>query len=67
MLRYSVSIRYDVSDSIFVANVPELSGCMAHGETYEAALREIKVAMELWLEDAEANNEHVPQPLLHVS
>jgi len=40
---------------------------MAHGETYEAALREIKVAMELWLEDAEANNEHVPQPLLHVS
>ena len=67
MLRYSVSIRYDANDSIFVANVPELSGCMAHGETYEAALREIKTAMELWLEDAAANNEHVPKPLLHVS
>jgi len=67
VLQYSISIRYDVNDNIFVANVPELPGCMAHGETYEDSIREIKIAMELWLEDAEENNEHIPQPLLYVS
>ena len=42
MLKYSVVIQYDGRDNIYVAHVPELAGCMAHGSTPEDAAREIK-------------------------
>ena len=44
MLRYSVLIQYDSVDNIYVAKIPELQGCMAHDETQEDAMREIKIA-----------------------
>ena len=62
MLKYSISINYDRNDKIFVANVPELRGCMAHGDTPEEAMKEIKIAMELWLEDAKEVGEDIPEP-----
>ena len=52
MLKYSVLINYDTKDAIYVATVHELPGCMAHGKTYKKALKEIKIAMKLWLETA---------------
>ena len=67
MLKYSISIQYDASDNIFVANVPELRGCMAHGKTREEAMKEIQIAMKLWLEDAEEVGEKIPEPILYVS
>ena len=62
MLKYSISINYDRNDKIFVASVPELRGCMAHGNTPEEAMKEIKTAMELWLEDAKELGEYIPEP-----
>jgi predicted RNase H-like HicB family nuclease len=56
-----------MSDNIFVASVPELPGCMAHGKTPEIAMKEIKIAMELWLEDAKENGETIPEPMMCVS
>ena len=67
MLRYSISIQYDASDNIFVASVPELRGCMAHGKTPEEATKEIQIAMELWLEDAKDVGEQIPEPMLYLS
>ena len=40
--------------------MPALKYCTAFGETYEEAAREIQIAMNLWLESAQAN--HVPAP-----
>jgi predicted RNase H-like HicB family nuclease len=66
MAEYSVFIQYDPIDKIYVASVPELSGCMAHGNTKEQALREIETAKELWIETALEDGQPVPEPDLLV-
>ena len=65
MLKYSIIIQYDNIDKIYVARVQELSGCMAHGDTREQALKEIQIAMKLWLEIAEEEGFPIPEPLLY--
>lgn len=67
MLMYSVSIQYDSSDNIFVASVPELEGCMAHGKTRKQAMDEIMVAMKLWLEIAAEHGDVIPEPMMYAS
>ena len=67
MLRYSVFIQYDSKDNIYIASIPELQGCMAHGATPEDAKREIEIAAELWLETAKENNVMIPEPMVFAS
>ena len=67
MPEYSVLIQYDDRDKIYVASIPELQGCMAHGQTQEDAIAELKIALELWLETAKENNMMVPKPMLYTS
>lgn len=54
MERFEIIIFWSDEDQAFVADVPELPGCMAHGDTHEAALVEAKQAITLWLETAHA-------------
>jgi len=44
MQKYSIVIHYSEDDKCYVASVPELLGCMAHGESYAEALDEIQFA-----------------------
>lgn len=62
MLRYSILIQYDDRDNIYVARVPELRGCSAHGRTPEEAITEIQTALELWLEVAHEEGLTIPEP-----
>ncbi len=62
MNRYEIIIYWSMEDQAFVAEVPELPGCMAHGSTYEDALVQIQLAMELWLETAREYNDPIPEP-----
>lgn len=62
MDRYEIIIFWSNEDHAFVADVPELPGCMAHGETHEAALAEVKMAISLWMETAQATGRTVPSP-----
>ena len=62
MPQYSVFMYYDSEDKIYVASVPELQGCMAHGETREQALKEIEIAEKIWLESAEDMGAEIPKP-----
>jgi predicted RNase H-like HicB family nuclease len=62
MDRYEVIIYWSNDDAAFVAEVPELAGCMAHGASQEAALANAKEAMALWVESALADGQPVPQP-----
>jgi predicted RNase H-like HicB family nuclease len=48
MNRYQIIIYWSEEDRAFVAEVPELPGCMAHGTSYEQALTHIQEAMQLW-------------------
>ena len=66
-MKYSVLVQYDIRDKIYVASIPELKGCIAHGKTQEEAMQEIKTALELWIETAKENNVSVPEPMLYVS
>ncbi len=47
MYKYEVIIYWSNADDTFVAEVPELPGCMAHGDSQEAALQNINEAMAL--------------------
>lgn len=62
MNRYEIIIYWSLEDQAFVAEVPELPGCMAHGSNYEEALFQIQSAMDLWIETAREYNDPVPDP-----
>lgn len=62
MDRYEIIIYWSNDDNAFVAEVPELPGCTAHGETQENALANIKSAMELWIDTAKEFNDPIPDP-----
>jgi predicted RNase H-like HicB family nuclease len=49
-------------DQAFVAEVPELPGCMAHGNSYEEALANAKEAIQLWIDTARELGDHIPAP-----
>lgn len=51
--KYEVIIYWSNDDSAFVAEVPELPGCMAHGETQSKALKSANDAIALWLNTAQ--------------
>jgi len=61
MDRFEIIIYWSNEDQAFVADIPELPGCMAHGSTYEEALACAKEAMALWLETAQATGRTVLQ------
>ena len=48
-------------DGAFVADVPELRGCMAHGPTQETALRNAQAAVDLWLDTAKEFGHPIPE------
>ena len=62
MYKYAIEIFYSVEDRGYIAVVPELLGCSAFGATEEEALREIKIAMDLWLETARKDGRRIPEP-----
>lgn len=65
MDRYEIIIFWSDEDRAFVAEVPELSGCMAHGPTHEEALSNAKAAMQLWIDSAKEFGDPIPQPKGH--
>jgi predicted RNase H-like HicB family nuclease len=62
MNKYEIIIHWSDEDQSYIADVPELLGCMAHGDTYESALTNIKEAMDLWIETAREFNDPIPSP-----
>jgi predicted RNase H-like HicB family nuclease len=50
------------SDGLDVADVPDLPGCSAHGETPEEALREVQIAMGPWLDVVREIGRAIPEP-----
>jgi predicted RNase H-like HicB family nuclease len=61
-MKYEVIIYWSNEDNAFVADVPELPGCMAHGSSQEIALHNAQAAIELWLETAKEFGNPIPEP-----
>ena len=62
MYRYEIILYWSNEDQAIIAEVLELPGCMAHGDDYESALRNIKDAMRLWIDTAREIGHPIPQP-----
>ena len=60
--QYEVLIQWSDEDRAFVARVPELPGCMAHGSTKATAQENIEQAIAFWLETAREYGDPVPEP-----
>ncbi len=62
MYKYEVIIYWSNDDQVYIADVPELPGCMAHGDTPEVALKNSQDAIGLWVDTAKQHGDRVPEP-----
>jgi predicted RNase H-like HicB family nuclease len=65
MCRYEIIIFWSTEDNAFVAEIPELPGCVAHGATHEKALANAKQAVQLWVDTAKDFGDPIPEPKGH--
>ena len=61
MIRYEVIIFWSNEDQFFLAEVPELPGCMADGATYQEALNNVEVIIKEWIETVRELGRTVPE------
>jgi predicted RNase H-like HicB family nuclease len=62
MHKYEIIIYWSDEDQVFIAEVPELPGCAAHGDSSDSALANCHDAIELWLDTAVEFGQHIPEP-----
>jgi predicted RNase H-like HicB family nuclease len=60
--KYEIIIYWSNEDNAFIADVPELSGCLADGETYQEALANAEVTIREWIETAQSLGREIPKP-----
>ena len=61
-IRYEVIIYWSDEDKAFIAEVPELPGCMADGATYQEALANAELVIQEWIETARELGRAIPEP-----
>jgi predicted RNase H-like HicB family nuclease len=59
---YHINLFWSDEDGLWIADVPDLRGCMTHGETRAKALANAAEAVELWLETAREVGLEIPEP-----
>ena len=62
MPKYEVIIYWSDEDRAFIAEVPELPGCAADGQTYAEALANVEVIIREWIDTATELGRPIPQP-----
>ena len=65
MHKYELVIYWSSDDEAFVVQVPDLPGCMAHGDTPASAAEQAQEAIELWIDTARVDGVAVPSPRRH--
>jgi len=61
-MKYEVIIYWSEEDQVFIAEVPELPGCMADGKTKAKALKAAEIVAKQWIETAKELNRPIPEP-----
>jgi predicted RNase H-like HicB family nuclease len=67
MYKYEIIIFWSKEDECYIAEVPELSGCMADGKTYAEVLNNVQIIIGEWIETAKAMGREIPVPRGRVS
>ncbi len=62
MIKYEVIIYWSKEDEAFIAEVPELPGCMADGATYKEAIKNAEIIIKEWIETAKEIGREIPEP-----
>ena len=62
MHKYEIILYWSEEDQVFVAEVPELPGCIAHGKSQEATLANTLDAVQLWIDTANEFGDPIPEP-----
>ncbi|MCZ7645775.1 MAG: type II toxin-antitoxin system HicB family antitoxin [Planctomycetota bacterium] len=60
--RYEVILYWSEPDGAFIAEVPELPGCAADGDTYQEALAAVEVVIDEWIMTAKELGRKIPKP-----
>jgi predicted RNase H-like HicB family nuclease len=60
--KYEVIIYWSKEDQSFIAEVPELSGCMADGKTYAEVIANVEIIIREWIETAKELGRPIPEP-----
>jgi len=60
MIKYEVILYWSTEDNAFIAEVPELPGCMADGATYREALTNVEQIAQEWIETARELGREIP-------
>ena len=60
--KYEIIIYWSKEDEAYIAEVPELAGCAADGETYQEAVSNVEVIIDEWIETAKQKGREIPQP-----
>lgn len=61
-MRYELIIYWSKADDCFIAEVPELPGCMADGATYQQAVANAQLVVAEWIETAASLGRSIPEP-----
>ena len=59
--KYEIIIYWSEDDQAYIAEVPELAGCMAEGESYQQALKNAEIVIQEWIETAKELDRPIPQ------
>lgn len=59
---YEMIIWWSIEDDAYLVDVPELPGCMAHGSTRQAAIKNAEAAIQFWLKTAKEDGLEIPVP-----
>lgn len=62
MTKYEVILYWSQDDEAYIAEVPELAGCMADGQTMAEALANVETVIAEWIETAEELGRDIPEP-----
>ncbi|MBP1560199.1 MAG: type II toxin-antitoxin system HicB family antitoxin [Oscillospiraceae bacterium] len=62
MYKYEIILYWSNEDNSYIAEVPELAGCMADGSTMQAALENVHTVIEEWIETAKLTGREIPAP-----
>jgi predicted RNase H-like HicB family nuclease len=61
-LKYEIILYWSAEDNAYIAEVPELSGCMADGATYAEALHQAERVIHEWIDTAQELGRPIPAP-----
>jgi predicted RNase H-like HicB family nuclease len=62
VIRYEIIIYWSEEDQAYIAQVPELAGCMAGGQSYEEAIKNAQQVISEWIETARSLGRPIPEP-----